>query len=141
MLPWPIRPRAVTSNQYTPRWPMQIRSTLSGSGMITKSVRPLAIRPRSARCATPAKPPLSSSTVPLISIVPGRRDAGALDRFGGEHRRGDAGLHVADAAAVDPAVAHQPAERIDGPAVAGGHDVDVAVEMDDRRRRRRAAIR
>ena len=70
-----------------------------------------------------------------------QRDAGALDRFGGKHRRGDAGLHVADAAAVDPAVAHQPAERIDRPAVAGRHDVDVAVEVHDRARRRRAAIR
>ena len=32
-------------------------------------------------------------------------DAGAPDRFGREHRRGDARLHVAGAAAVDPPVA------------------------------------
>jgi hypothetical protein len=35
MLPWAMRPRSSTSNQYTPRCPMQTRSTLSGSGMIT----------------------------------------------------------------------------------------------------------
>src|SRR6185436_7876800 len=48
-----------------------MRSTFSGSGMMTKSVRPLRMRPVSARYATPAKPPLSSSAVPLISTVPG----------------------------------------------------------------------
>ena len=32
MLPWPMRPRAVTSNQYTPRWPMQMRSTFERLG-------------------------------------------------------------------------------------------------------------
>ena len=37
-----------------------------------------------------------------------------------------------DAAAVDPAVAHHAAERIDRPAVAGRHDVEVAVEVNDR---------
>ena len=70
MLPWPIRPRVSTSNQYTPRWPTQMRSTPSGSGMMTASVRSAAIRPCSASQATPAKPPLSSSTVPLTSTVP-----------------------------------------------------------------------
>ena len=35
MLPWAVRPRVVTANQYTPRWPMQTRSTFRGSGMMT----------------------------------------------------------------------------------------------------------
>ena len=35
MLPWAMRPWTITSNQYTPRWPMQMRSTFSGSGMMT----------------------------------------------------------------------------------------------------------
>ena len=65
-------------------------------------------------------------------MVPGSVDAGAADRLGGEDRRGDAGLHVAGAAAVDPAVAHQAAERIDRPAVAGRHHVEVAVQVHQR---------
>jgi hypothetical protein len=35
-------------------------------------VRPFATRPWWASQATPANPPLSSSTVPLISIAPGK---------------------------------------------------------------------
>jgi hypothetical protein len=35
MLPCAMRPSVVTSNQYTPRWPTQMRSGLCGSGMIT----------------------------------------------------------------------------------------------------------
>jgi hypothetical protein len=35
MLPCAIRPTSVNSNQYTPRWPTEMRSTFSGSGMIT----------------------------------------------------------------------------------------------------------
>ena len=47
-----------------------------------------------------------------------------------------------DAAAVDPAVADHAAERIHGPAVAGRHDVEVAVQVDDRAARvARAACR
>ena len=84
MLPWPMRPDVVTSNQYTPRWPMQMRSTLSGSGMITQSARLACRRPCCARYAAPAKPPLSSSTVPLISTdpassTPARRIASAAN--------------------------------------------------------------
>jgi len=60
--------------------------------------------------------------VPLISIVP--RCATPA--------RGEAGLHVAHAPAVDPSVAHDAAERIDGPSFAGGHHVDVAVQVHDR---------
>ena len=46
--------------------------------------------PCSASQATPAKPPLSSSTVPLTSMVPGRSHAGAPQRLGRVDRRGDA---------------------------------------------------
>src|SRR6185503_5297609 len=53
-------------------------------------------------------------------------------RLDGEHRRGEAGFHVADAAAEDLAVFDPTAERINGPAVACGHHVDVAVEVHDR---------
>ena len=139
MLPCAMRPCVVTSNQYTPRWPMQMRSTLSGSGMITKSVRAAAMRPCSQSQPTPAKPPLSSSTVPLISTLPRRAIAGAPHRFGGVDRRGDARLHVARAAAVDAAVAHDARKRIDGPPFAGGDDVEVAVEMNERARLRAAS--
>ena len=62
-------------------------------------------------------------------------DAGAPDRLDGEQRRGDAGLHVARAASPDPAVADLAAERIDGPAVARGDDVEVAVQVDERPQR------
>ena len=103
--------------------------------MMAKSVRPALMRPCSASHATPAKPPLSSSTVPLISTLPFNVDAGAADRFRGEHRRGDSRLHVARAASPDPPVAHDPAERIHRPAGAGGDDVEVAVQVDERAQR------
>ena len=58
----------------------------------------------------------------------------AADRAGDglrrDHHRGDPALHVARAAAADPAVAHQRVEGIVVPAVLapGGDDVDVAVQ-------------
>ena len=113
MLPCAMRPRAVTSNQYTPRWPMQMRSTLSGSGMIDEiGARPAQCRPMrgQVRDAGEAAALFVHRAADLERAR--QRDAGARDRFRGEHRRGDAGLHVADAAAVDPAVAHHAAERI-----------------------------
>ena len=64
----------------------------------------------------------------------GQPDAGALERLGGKHRRRNAGFHVADTATVNFTVAHQAAEGIDSPAIAGGHHVDVAIEVDDRAR-------
>src|SRR5205807_7930972 len=45
---------------------------------------------------------------------------------------GDSGFHVAHAAAVDASVAHDTAERLDRPSIAGGHDVEVAVQVHDR---------
>ncbi len=62
-------------------------------------------------------------------------DAGAADAFDGKQRRGDPGLHVARSAAVDPAVDDVAAKWIARPAVAGGHDVEVAVQVHDRVRR------
>ena len=97
-------------------------------------MRPALSRPCSASQATPAKPPLSSSTVPLISTEPVQLDAGAADAFGREQRRGDPRLHVARSAAVDPAVLDVAAERIARPAVAGGDDVEVPVQVHDRLR-------
>ena len=47
-----------------------MRSTPNGSGMITKSARSDDSTPCRASHATPAKPPLSSSTVALISTLP-----------------------------------------------------------------------
>ena len=68
-----------------------------------------------------------------------QRDARAADRLDRVDRRGDARLLVARAAAVDAPVAHLGAERIDGPAGAGRHDVVVAVEVERCRARRRRA--
>ena len=80
--------------------------------------------------------------MPLISTDPVQLDAGAADRFGREDRRGDPRFHVARSAAVDPAVADDAGERIDRPALSGGHDVEMAVQMDERpRARARAAAR
>ena len=62
-------------------------------------------------------------------------DAGAADAFDGEERRGDSGLHVARSAAVDPAVDDVTAKRIARPALAGRHDVEMAVQVHDRVRR------
>ena len=65
---------------------------------------------------------------------PRQPHARARDRFSGEHRRRDTGLHVADAAAVNLSVPHQTAERIHRPAFARRDDIDVAVEVNDRSR-------
>ena len=47
----------------------------------------------------------------------------------------DSGLHVARSAAVNPPVDDVAAERIARPAIAGRHDVEVAVQVHDRVRR------
>src|SRR5439155_16851706 len=62
----------------------------------------------------------------------GKLDARAADRFGREHGGRDARLHVARPAPEDLSVAQQRAKRFDRPAVACGHDIDVAVEVYDR---------
>src|SRR5690606_35749578 len=53
-------------------------------------------------------------------------------RFRGDDRRRDSALHVAGAAAIDPAVADGAGEGFDGPALAHFNDIDMAVEMDAR---------
>ena len=60
------------------------------------------------------------------------RRAGAPQRLGGDHRGGEPRLHVGGAATVEQPVADHAAERLDRPAVAGRHHVEVAVEMDAR---------
>ena len=50
-----------------------------------------------------------------------------LDR---DDRGGEPALHVAGAAAIDPAIGNGPTERIDRPAFAGLDHVDMRVEMD-----------
>src|SRR4026207_773446 len=111
--------------------------------MVTWSGLGLGRGPGPASQATPAKPPLSSSTVALMSIeplsstplrrvAPPAHSAAAAPpvlraRAGprGGARGGDARLHVARAAPVDPSLADDAAEGIDGPAGAGGDDVEV----------------
>ena len=61
-------------------------------------------------------------------------DAGAPHGFGGEEGRGQAGLHVGRAAAVQVAVTDLAAERVDGPALAGRYDVEVSVQVQGRPR-------
>ncbi len=68
----------------------------------------------------------------------GERTA-APERVGGEQHRGQAALHVGGAAAPQPAVHDVAAERLDGPAVALGHDVGVPLEH-QRRPRPAAAV-
>ncbi len=59
-------------------------------------------------------------------------DSRAPQALRGVDRRGDPGLHVRGAAAVDSPVANDPAERVHGPSVARGNDVEMAVQMDER---------
>ena len=128
--PWATRPKVSTSAHQTPRWPMQMRSTPSGSGMITWSTRGRENQPWPASQATPAWPPNSSSTVPDSSSAPGKPDALREDALERDHRGRDAAFHVAGAAAVQEALADHAGERVDAPAVARLDDVEMAVEMD-----------
>ena len=71
----------------------------------------------------------SSSAVPDSSSAPGKRMPACRMLSSAITARGDAALHVAGAAAVQPAVLHHAAERVDGPAAAGLDHVDVTVEV------------
>ena len=132
MLPCAMRPSATTSNQYTPRWPTQTRSTPNGSGMITALVRSRDSQPVLRQPGDAGK--AAALFVHRAADLDRRRvrDAGAPDRLDRKHRRGNAGLHVAGAAAVQLAVEDFAAKRIARPAAAGRHHVEVAVEMDGR---------
>ena len=92
------------------------------------------MRPRCARYATPAKPPLSSSTVPLISIGPGSVEPARAIASAANTAAAMPGLHVARAAAVDRPSLTTPPNGSTRPAVAGRHDVEMAVQVDDRPR-------
>jgi hypothetical protein len=61
------------------------------------------------------------------AIEPDARRQDALDR---DHRSREPALHVARAAAIEAAVPDHARKRVDGPPLAGRHDVDVAVEVD-----------
>ena len=128
--PWATRPKVSISAHQTPRWPMQIRSTPSGSGMITWSTRGRENQP----CA--GEPGDAGMAARLLVDRAGQleraREPDALreDALERDHRGRDAALHVAGAAAVQPAVADHAGERVDAPAVARLDDVEVAVEVD-----------
>ena len=93
---------------------------------------------RTASASTPARaaarvplPVHSSSITPTTEQLAGQRGGVGLEqRLDGQRDHREAGLHVAGAAAVHPAVAHHRLERRRRPAlgVAGRDDVDVAVQ-------------
>ena len=84
------------------------------------------VRPR-CRHATYRRMP--SAVLLLVDeggqLAPGRRAPPPAERRHGDDARGEAALHVGAAPAVDPSVADLAAERVNGPAVADGHDVGV----------------
>ena len=139
--PCAISPLVSISAHQTPRWPRQMRSLLSGSGMMTWStlrLREIALARQIGDAAEAA------------GFLVGR--AGNLDRagkiridlhegFDRDDRCGQPALHVAGAAAIDPAVADDAGERIDAPALAGLDHVDMRVEMHGRRPAQRPSKR
>ena len=72
MLPWPMRPRVVDLEPVDAAVADADAVDVERLGDDARSPVRVALisRPRCASHATPAKPPLSSSTVPLTSIVP-----------------------------------------------------------------------
>ena len=63
----------------------------------------------------------------------------AANRFCGVYRSGDSGLHIAGAASVNAAAPDYAAKRIDGPSVAGRHDIEMSVEVHEGSRLRAGA--
>ena len=109
---------------------MQIRSTFSGSGMMTWSSRVDEMRPCDGE-------PGHTGESAAFFIGCGadfdrtcQLDPGAANGFRGEERRGEAGLHVTRTTTVNPPVAHNASEWIDRPPIAGGNDVVVTVKVD-----------
>ena len=127
--PCAIRPRVSISAHQTPRWPMQTRSTSSGSGMMTWSTRGGEKNP-----CRPARRRRHSRRIPRPPCrrSPAPRAAGATFQEGldGDDRGGQAALHVAGAAPEHPAVADVARPRVHGPALPRRHHVDMAVEVD-----------
>ena len=100
--------------------------------MITALVRSRDSHRFSASQATPAKPPLSSSTVPLISIgaacaTPARRMASAANTAAARPA-----FMSQDAAAIQPVADDLAAKRIARPALPRRHHVEVTVEVNRR---------
>src|SRR6185295_12788427 len=62
-------------------------------------------------------------------------DSRAADCLHRVDRCGDSRFHVAGAATVDAPVSYFAAERIHRPAGPGGHDIEVAVQVDERTQR------
>ena len=127
--PWAIRPSVSISAHQTPRWPRQIRSAPSGSGMITWSMRGARTSPaRPARRPRHGRPILVDRARQLERAR--ERTPPASRMLSRDHRGREAALHVAGAAAVEAAVTDRAGERIDAPALAGLDHVEVAVEVD-----------
>ena len=112
---------------------MQMRSTLSGSGMITKSVRPFAIRPRArqVRDAGEAAALFVHRAADLDRArAAARRRARSLRRRTPPPRcrpscRTRRGRRSCPSRTTPPNGSTRPA-------VAGRHDIEVAVEVNDR---------
>ena len=127
-----MRPRAVTRAHTTPRCSRQ-SSFCSGSQMIAAVER----APERRRAQM-----LGADHVAFLvdqradDEAPAEARATSLDGGGGDHRGGEAALHVGAAAAVDPAVDQVGAERRVAPLgrIALGDDVGVALEEQRRRR-------
>ena len=139
--PCAIRPWVSISAHQTPRWPMHTRSTLRGSGMMTWSTRgggePTALR-QIMNAAVPARLFVHRAR----NLQYARQPAAQVDQgLDGDDGSGKPSLHVASAAAVDLTVLHHGGKWIHGPARAGLHDVDMAVEMHARSGRAAVAPR
>ena len=97
--------------------------------MITKSVRADVQAALLAEIAHAREPTALLVDGPTDLDASAEPHARAPHGLGGVDRGGDARLHVAGAASVDAAVAHEAAKRIHGPALSRRDDVEVPVEM------------
>jgi hypothetical protein len=79
--------------------------------------------------------------VPEISSAPGNGAARIDESLHGDDGSRETAFHVARAAAEELAVAHRSGKRLEGPARAGLHDVDMAVEVHARSRQSALAAR
>ena len=132
MLPCAIRPTSVNSNQYTPRWPTADAvdvQRLRNDDVVGPRLRDAALL-REPRHTGKAAALFVHRAADLER--PRQRHARARDRFRRVHGRGEPRFHVAHAAAEDPAVTHHAGEWIERPPIAGRHDIDVPVQVDDR---------
>ena len=98
---------------------------------------PSAVWPRRIVARVPVPPSSSPATLATLSAS-AKAHAGVPHGLEREERAAEAALHVDRAPSVDPAVpdGRVPRRRRPGRQVAGGHDVDVAVQEQVARRRR-----